>query len=140
MKKKAPAAPADTVDAYIDGFPEDVQKVLTKLRAAIRKAAPKATESISYRIPAYAQDGVLIYFAGFKGHVGVYPRAKGPASLLKKTKPYESGAGTYKFPLDAAVPYALVTEITKAHLKENQARAATKAAKAGAKKKPKKRA
>lgn len=117
----------ETVDAYIAGFPQDVQKVLKKVRAAIRKAAPKAAESISYRIPAYAQDGVLIYFAGFKAHVGVYPRAQGPAALLKKTAPYESGAGTYKFPLDAPIPYTLITEIAKARLKENQARVTAKA-------------
>jgi len=123
---KAPRAIPDTVEAYIDGFTQPAQKVLKRVRAAIRKAAPKATERISYRIPAYAQDGVLIYFAGFKSHVGIYPRAKGPASLVKKTAPYESGRGTYKFRLDAPIPYALVTEITKARLKENQARAAAK--------------
>ena len=123
---KAAETKVDTIDAYIAGFPSDVQKLLKKVRATIRKAAPKATEAIKYRIPTYEQDGHLIFFAAFKTHIGVYPRAKRPASLLKKVAKYEVSKGTYRFELDQPIPFALIGEITKARVKENAALAKTK--------------
>ena len=102
------------IDEYIAGFPTNVQKVLKKIRGTIRKAAPKAVESISYQIPAYKLDGkVLIYFAGFAKHVSVYPAPRDAKEFKKELKGYKGGKGTVQFPLDKPIPYDLITQIVK---------------------------
>jgi uncharacterized protein YdhG (YjbR/CyaY superfamily) len=104
----------ESIDAYIASFPADVQPVLQKIRATIRKAAPKATESISYQIAAFHLDGqVLIYFAGFKKHVGVYPVHAIVDQLGEALKPYLSGKATAKFMLDKPIPYGFITKIVR---------------------------
>lgn len=70
---KASKAVFKSVDEYIDSFPEDVQEKLDLIRKTIKKTAPKAEESISYNMPTYKQNGLLIYFAVFKSHIGLYP-------------------------------------------------------------------
>lgn len=103
-----------TIDEYNDGFPDDVQKILQKIRATIRKAAPKAEETISYAIPTYKLDGKpLIYFAAFKKHVSVYPAPRGAAEFKEELKAYAGGKGTVQFPLDAPIPYELIRRIVK---------------------------
>jgi uncharacterized protein YdhG (YjbR/CyaY superfamily) len=110
MKRTAP----DSVDEYIAGFPDEVQKVLKKIRATIRKAAPKAAESISYQIPTYILDGkVLIYFAGFAKHVSVYPAPRETKEFKKELAAYKGGKGTIQFPLDEKIDYDLITRIVK---------------------------
>ena len=107
-----------TIDAYIATFPAGVQPILKKIRATIRKAAPRATESISYQIPAFHLDGqYLIYFAGFKKHVGMYPVHAIAAELGDALKPYLSGKTTAKFMLDEKIPYVLITKIVRAKAK-----------------------
>lgn len=102
----------DTVAEYIDTFPADVQKILKKIRSTIRKAAPKATESISYQIAAYKLDGkVLIYFAGFSKHVSVYPAPRTAPEFAEELAAYKGGKGTAQFPLDKPIPYELITRI-----------------------------
>lgn len=93
MKRAAiRSAAAMTVDDYLAGFPSEIQVRLQRLREAIRKTAPQAEESISYRIPAYKQQGVLIYFAGFERHIGLYPlTAAVKAEFQQELKPYLSG-------------------------------------------------
>ena len=95
-----------SVDQYIAGFPPDMQPLLKKVRAAIRKAAPNAEEVISYRIPAYRQAGMLIFFAGFKKHIGLYPAPCDAPELKKALAPYRSTKTTARFPLDRPIPYA----------------------------------
>ncbi len=110
------------VDDYITGFSADVQKVLKKIRATIRKAAPKAEESITYQIPTYKLDGrVLIYFAGFAKHVSVYPAPREAKEFKKELAAYKGGKGTIQFPLDKPISYDLITRIVKFKL-ENLAR------------------
>ena len=119
-----------TIDDYIATFPAEVQHILNKIRVTIRKAAPRATESISYQIPAFHLDGqYLIYFAGFKKHVGVYPVHAIVAELGEALKPYLSGKATAKFMLDEKIPYGLITKIVKAKVQESDARGAAKASK-----------
>lgn len=114
-----PPKPAD-IDAYIAASPEQAQAALEQLRAAIRKAAPRATEAISYAIPAFRLDGgYLIYFAGYPHHVSLYPRPKGDAALLDALAPYRAGKGTLRFPLDRKLPLALIARVVKARLKEH---------------------
>ena len=112
------------VDSYIAGFPQEVQVLLKKVRRAIRAAAPKATETISYRIPAYKQHGILVYFAGFKNHVGLYPPVRGNAALQKAVAKYAGPKGNLRFPYDKPLPLALVTRIVRHQVKQDLARAA----------------
>jgi len=115
-----------SVDQYIAGFPPDMQPLLKKVRAAIRKAAPNAEEVISYRIPAYRQAGMLIFFAGFKKHIGLYPAPCDAPELKKALAPYRSTKTTARFPLDRPIPYALIEKVTRFRLKENLSRAVAK--------------
>jgi len=118
-----------TIDHYIAAFPDDVQAILEKIRATIRKAAPEAKEKISYQIPAFTMNGDLIYFAAFKQHIGMYPPVRGDEKLQKELARYRGEKGNLKFPLDEPMPYALITRIVKARLKEHRARLAAKQAK-----------
>jgi uncharacterized protein YdhG (YjbR/CyaY superfamily) len=112
-----------TIDDYIAGFPKDVQSILEKIRATIRAAAPKAEESISYRIPAYRMGKPLVYFAGFKEHVSLYPvTAPIKKKFEKELSPYEMSTGTVRFPLDEPVPYPLIGRIVKFMVQEHQAK------------------
>lgn len=114
-----------TIDEYIAGCPADVQERLQKIRATIRKAAPKATEVISYQMPAFKQHGNLVYFAAAKKHIGFYPPVSDVA-LKKEAAVYAGPKGNLKFPLDQPIPYALITKIVKVRVKEDAARATAK--------------
>ena len=116
-----PNAPS-TIDEYIAGFKPEIQAVLRKIRSTVRKAAPAAQEKISYRIPCFAQDGILVYFAAFKNHIGLFPPVKGDAKLKRAVSSYAGPKGNLKFPLDEPIPYALIARIVKARVKENRER------------------
>ena len=109
-----------TIDAYIAGFPSDVQEILVKIRMTIRKAAPDAEETISYKMPTFKLNGrYLIYFAAYKKHIGLYPVPVGDAEFNKEVSAYYAGKGTLRFPLDQPIPYKLIGKIVKARAKEN---------------------
>lgn len=120
----ATAQPAGSVDAYIASFPPSVQARLGKVRATIRKAAPKAQEAISYRIPAYRLDGTLIYFAGFAQHIGVYPAPRSEPAFRDELAAYAGGKGTVQFPHDEPLPLDLIRRIVKFRAADNAARSA----------------
>lgn len=123
---------APNVDAYIAGFPAEIRARLEKVRGAIRKAAPEAEESISYRIPAYRLEGALVYFAGFAQHIGMYPAPRSSAEFRDELAPYGGGKGTVQFPHDEPLPLDLIKRIVKFRAAENLARAvARKTLKAG---------
>ena len=123
---------AKNIDAYIAGFPDEVQEILKKIRMTIRKAAPKAQETISYQIPAFTLKGHLVYFAAFKNHIGFYPPVTGGDAKFKSDKAvYEGPNGNLRFPLDKPIPYALISKIVMFRLKENLARAQAKGTKKG---------
>ena len=108
-----------TIDAYIKSFPEDVQAILERLRQTIRKAAPKAVESISYQIPTFKLNGKgLVYFAAFKNHIGFYPIHAGAEGFKQELSGYKQGKGSVQFPLDRPIPYDLVSKITRFRVKE----------------------
>jgi uncharacterized protein YdhG (YjbR/CyaY superfamily) len=121
-RKIAPAS----VDAYIAGFPPGIRGILRKMRATIRKAAPDAVEKISWGMPAYSLDGMLTFFAAFKGHVSIFPGPEGIEKFKKELAPYETSKGTVRFPHGTPVPYGLIGRIVKFRVKENKARAAAK--------------
>jgi len=117
-----PAVPA-TIDEYISAFSPKVQAVLRRIRKVIHSAAPDAKEVISYRMPAFKLNGVLMYFAAFKNHIGLYPPIRGDARLLKAVSPYAGEKGNLRFPLDQPIPYALIERIVKLRVKQDLAKA-----------------
>lgn len=117
---------ARDIDEYIEGFPPDVQKILQKIRLTIRKEAPDAEEAIKYQIPAFVLHGNLIFFAGFKNHVSVYPAPRGDEKFKKELSAYEGGKGTVRFPLDKPVPFDLIRRIVKLRIAKNSESAKAK--------------
>lgn len=114
------------VDGYISGFPEDTQRLLSQVRTVVRKAAPKAKEVISYNMPAYKMNGVLVYFAGYARHIGFYPTASGIAAFREALAPYKSARGSVQFPVDKPMPLALIAKIVKYRLTEDERKATLK--------------
>lgn len=114
------------VDAYIAAAPRAAQPKLRQMRDAIRAAAPKATERISYRMPYYEYHGRLVYFAVQREHVGLYLLGRAKTLYAKDLAPYLSGVSTARFPYDRPLPVALVRKIVRERVKENEERAARK--------------
>ena len=100
-----------TIDDYIQASPPGVRPILERIRRTVRSAAPEATEVISYRMPAFKLHGILIYFAAFKNHIGLFPPVKGDPKLLKAAAPYAGEKGNLRFPLDEPIPYELIKRI-----------------------------
>lgn len=114
------------IDEYIASFSPDVQAILQKIRFTIRQAAPEARETISYKIPAFRLDGILVYFAAFKKHIGFYPPVRGDAKLEKAISTYAGEKGNLQFPLDQPIPYRLIERIVKLRVKQNLSKASRK--------------
>ena len=118
-----------SMDQYISTFPDDLRKTLEELRATIKAAAPEAEEAISYNIPTFKMNGrYLIYFAGWKNHISLYPIPVGSEAFNKQVAKYAEGKGTLKFPLDKPLPLKLITKIVKLKLDENEKRTGKKKA------------
>ena len=120
---KATVTKFKNIDQYIDGFPKEVQKILQQMRDTIKKAAPAATETISYNMPAFTLKGNLVYFAGYKYHIGFYPGAAGIAAFIKEISTYKNAKGSVQFPIDKALPVSLINRIVKFRVKANLAKA-----------------
>ena len=109
-----------SIDDYNAGFPKETQTVLNQVREAIKNAVPEAEETISYAIPAFIVNKTyLVYFAGYKHHISLYPAPKGSETFEKEIAGYRSGKGTIQFPIEKPLPLALVTKIVRYNLKEN---------------------
>ncbi|GAB4046939.1 iron chaperone [Catellatospora paridis] len=117
------AARFTTIDDYIDSFPAEVQDVLQQVRRTILAAAPaQAGQSISYGIPTITLDGrYLVYFAGWKHHVSVYPVPDGDAAFEEVVAPYRAAKGTLRFPLREPVPYDVIARVTAALVTQRSA-------------------
>lgn len=124
MRKTAPAS----IDEYITAAPVAVRPILKRIRRTIRSAAPGAQEIISYRMPAFRLDGIIVYFAVFSHHIGLYPPVSGDAALEKAIAPYAGPKGNLHFPLDRPIPYALIGRIVRFKVKQNRARAVARKA------------
>ena len=107
------------VDDYIAGFPTDVQVILQRIREIAQAAAPDATEIISYRMPAFKGHGILIYFAAWQSHIGLYPPVAGDAAIEKAVAKYAGPKGNLQFPLDKPIPYQLIERIVKLRVKQD---------------------
>jgi uncharacterized protein YdhG (YjbR/CyaY superfamily) len=107
-----------TIDEYIQAFPTETQEILENIRQTIHKAAPEAVEVISYQMPAFKQNRVLVFFAAYKKHIGFYPTASGIEAFKKELSPYKSSKGAVQFPLDGPIPLNLIEKIVKFRIKE----------------------
>jgi uncharacterized protein YdhG (YjbR/CyaY superfamily) len=117
MKTKSPPT---TIEAYISGFPEDVQQILQKIRRIVSDAAPDAEEAIKYQIPTFVLGGNLVHFAAFAKHIGFYPTPSGIEQFKDALSAYNCAKGSVQFPLDAPIPYVLIKRIVKFRVKESR--------------------
>lgn len=110
---------AASIDAYIKTFPRHIQEILEEIRQTIHKAAPDATEAISYGMPTFKLNGKnLVHFAAWKSHIGFYPTPTGVEEFQQDLIKYNLSKGTAQFPLDKPMPLALITKITKFRVAE----------------------
>lgn len=114
------------IDAYISDFPESTQKLLQEVRSIVKQAAPLAAEVISYGMPAFRQDEMLVFFAAFKNHIGFYPIPSGIAAFKEDLSAFECTKGSVHFPLDKPLPAELITRIVTFRLSENRQKALLK--------------
>ena len=133
---KASKKKPESIDEYISAFPEHTQKLLQQMRAVIHKAVPKTEEVISYGMPAFKLHTVLVYFAGYKNHIGFYPTSSGIRLFKDQFADYKSSKGAVQFPLDKPLPVKLIKEITVFRAKAIKAerKAAAKKTKTSSKK------
>lgn len=110
----------ESIDEYIETFPQAVQEKLQGMRKTIRAAAPDAEEKISYQIPTLYLGGNLVHFAAFKKHIGFYPTSSGIRAFKKELSIYKSSKGSVQFPIDKPLPLALISKIVKFRVSENK--------------------
>ncbi len=114
------------IDEYISGFPKETQKGLEQLRVTIKGVAPQADEVISYGVPAFKLNGMLVCFAAYTNHIGFYPTPSGIEAFKKELSIYKGAKGSVQFPLDEPLPLKLITKIVKFRVTENLQTAKTK--------------
>jgi uncharacterized protein YdhG (YjbR/CyaY superfamily) len=118
-----------TIDEYISAFPPDIQEKLNEMRLTIRKAAPDATEKISYSMPAFTLNGMLVYFAAHKNHLGFYPFTSVIKAFSCELTPYRTSKGGIQFPYKEPLPINLIKQIIEFRVKENIHKSALKTSK-----------
>ena len=116
-----------TVDEYLSTLPANKKSILKEVRKTIREAAPNAEEVISYNMPGYKQDGMLVWFASNKEHVGFYPTPSAINAFEKELSKYVTSKGAIQFPFAEPMPFALITKMVKYRLRENKEKAKMKA-------------
>jgi uncharacterized protein YdhG (YjbR/CyaY superfamily) len=115
-KPKLSASPK-SIDDYLAGVPQPARGTLQKVRAAIRSAVPPgATETISYKIPAFKHDEIIIWFAAFANHCSIFPTGRIIDKFKNELKPFTISKGTIQFPTDKPLPSALIKKMVKARL------------------------
>jgi uncharacterized protein YdhG (YjbR/CyaY superfamily) len=117
------SSPPGTIDEYIATCAPAVQQILRMIRKTIAAAAPDAQETISYRLPTFMLDGVLVHFGAFKNHIGLYPPVRDAPALEKQLARYAGPKGNLQFPLDRPIPYALIEKVVRLRVRQNRARA-----------------
>jgi uncharacterized protein YdhG (YjbR/CyaY superfamily) len=118
--KMTPGTKFKSVDEYLSVFPANTKAVLQEMRNTIKKAAPQAEEVISYNMPAYKLNGILVYFAGYANHVGFYPTASGMEAFKQEFSGYKNSKGAVQFPIDRPLPLALITKVVKFRISQTQ--------------------
>ncbi len=111
----------DAVERYIQQFPPEVQEIMQKIRTIIKKNAAEVVETISYGMPGYKIYGrPLIYFAGYKHHIGIYATPSGHKKFEKELSQYKQGKGSVQFPLNQPIPFKLIEELVRFRVEENK--------------------
>ncbi len=108
-----------SVDEYIAIFPKEIIEILENLRKVIKETAPEAQEAISYNMPGYKLNGMLLWFAAAKNHIGLYPTASPIIVFKEALKDYKTSKGAIQFPINKPIPLDLVREIIKFKVDEN---------------------
>lgn len=112
-------APGSTIDEYISKFPKETAKILRQVRIAVSNGAPKAEETISYGMPAFRYKGkIIIYFAGYKNHIGLYATPAAHTTFQKELSVYKQGKGSVQFPIDQPMPLDLIKRIVMFKVKQ----------------------
>ncbi len=111
-----------TVEGYIKMFPKDIAERLTAIRKIVQKLAPQADEGISYGMPSYKLHGPLVYFAGFKNHIGLYALPQTGVVFQKELSSYKTSKGTVQFQHTEPLPLPLIRKIVTYRVKENKAK------------------
>lgn len=112
-----------TVEDYFAGVPEPALGALQKMRAAIRSVVPKeATEVISYKIPAFKHNGIVVWYAAFSNHCSLFPTASVIKAFQDELKDFSTSKGTVHFPLDKPLPVALIKKMVKFRVAESQSK------------------
>ena len=115
-----------SVDEYIADQPKTAQEKLETLRGTILKAAPGAKEVISYNMPAIRLHGLIVWYASFKSHIGLYPHASTIVAFSKELAKYKTAKGSIQFPMDEPLPLALIKKMVQFRVKEDKEKAAAK--------------
>jgi uncharacterized protein YdhG (YjbR/CyaY superfamily) len=111
------------MDAYITRFSPEMRTLLEQVRAAIRNAAPDATEAITYGMPTFKLDGRnLVHFAGYAHHIGFYPIPSGISAFKEELAPFKQGKGSVQFPVDEPLPFDLIARIVEFRVMEHRAK------------------
>ena len=108
------------VDAYILTHPENVQKLLTQVREIVRAVVPEAAEVISYSMPAYKLNGMLVWFAAHTNHIGFYPGASGIEAFKVEISKFKNAKGSVQFPFSKPLPVKLIKDMVKFKVTENK--------------------
>jgi uncharacterized protein YdhG (YjbR/CyaY superfamily) len=116
-----PSATPATIDDYIAAFPADIQRVLQEIRETVRQAAPTANEKISYGMPTFALNKVIVHFGAFKKHIGLFPPVREP-TLQSRVLPYRGDKGNLRFPMDQPIPHNLIADIVKSRVENARAK------------------
>ena len=101
----------ETIDLYIQQFPDEIRQKLTELRTFIHQVVPEAAEKISYKMPAFHWKENLIYFAAFKNHIGIYPTSKPIEHFKEELKDYKCSRGAIQIPIEEEIPKDLIEKI-----------------------------
>ena len=115
------------IDAYLAGLPPKARAALRKIRAVLRRLAPTAQETISYRMPAYRGHGMILYFAAFEHHIGLFPPVRGDGRLNDALARYRGPKGNLRFPLDTPLPMALIERVAKVRVTQDRRKSMARA-------------
>jgi uncharacterized protein YdhG (YjbR/CyaY superfamily) len=119
----------NSIDEYIETFPEEIQEILEEMRRTIKAAAPDAEEKISYQMPTFYLKGNLVHFAAFKNHIGFYPTPTGTQAFRREISIYQGAKGSIRFPIDEPMPLKLISKIVKFRVAENLKKAESRSSK-----------
>ena len=114
------------IDAYIAAAAPAAQPLLRRIREIAGRAAPHAEETISYRMPALRGHGILIYFAAFKTHIGLFPPIATDPELSRALEPYRGPKGNLRFPLSEPIPFDVIERLVRLRAQQDQAKATAK--------------